>query len=83
MVCASLTEAFLDYTQEQGNDLSTPRPESGFPGLGPGDRWCLCAARWDEARLAGVAPPVVLEATHHKALETTPQAVLEQHALAR
>ena len=82
VVCASLTESFLGYTQVQGNDLSTPRPEVGFPGLKPGDQWCLCAARWEEARLAGVAPPVVLDATHHKALETTPRDILERHALA-
>lgn len=82
VVCAALTQEFLGYTQARGNDLSTPRPEVGFPGLKPGDQWCLCAARWEEARVAGVAPPVVLAATHHKALETTPQATLEKNALA-
>ena len=70
VVCAQMTEAFLRFTQQQGNDLSTPRPELDFPGLAPGDRWCLCAARWQEAFEAGVAPPVVLAATHEQALET-------------
>lgn len=80
VVCAELTDAFLDYTKDRGNDLSTPRPGVGFPGLNAGDRWCLCASRWDEARQAGVAPPVVLEATHHKALETAPLRVWEDSA---
>ena len=68
-VCALLTAAFLDYSAEEGNDLSTPRPEAGFPGLRPGDRWCVCAARWLEALDAGMAPPVVLAATHERALD--------------
>jgi uncharacterized protein (DUF2237 family) len=68
-VCAVVTEAFLAYTAEQGNDLSTPRPELRFPGLKPGDHWCLCASRWAEALEAGVAPPVVLEATHSNSLK--------------
>jgi hypothetical protein len=68
-VCAEVTEAFLAFSASVGNDLSTPRPELGFPGLKPGDRWCLCASRWEEARGAGVAPPVVLEATHARTLE--------------
>lgn len=67
-VCAVMTEEFLAFSREAGNDLSTPRPEFGFPGLRPGDRWCLCARRWQEAWVAGVAPPVVLEATHLHAL---------------
>ena len=67
-VCAELTTTFLEYTKSLGNDLSTPRPEFGFPGLNPGDRWCLCAGRWREAMRAGVAPAVVLEATHENAL---------------
>ena len=68
-VCAVMTAEFLGYTREQGNDLSTPRPEFRFPGLKPGDRWCLCAGRWREAYDAGVAPRVVLEATHESAGE--------------
>jgi len=67
-VCAVMTEEFLAFTKRQGNDLSTPRPEFDFPGLEPGDSWCLCAARWQEAYEAGVAPPVHLEATNEKAL---------------
>jgi hypothetical protein len=67
-VCSELTITFLEYTKSLGNDLSNPRPEFGFPGLRPGDRWCLCAGRWREAMRAGVAPPVVLEATHSNAL---------------
>lgn len=80
VVCARLTEAFLSFSRAQGNDLVTPRPEFGFPGLSPGDRWCLCAARWLEAEAAGAAPPVVLEATHVSALEIVPLALLEAHA---
>ena len=67
-VCSELTATFLEYTKSLGNDLSTPRPQFGFPGLAPGDRWCLCAARWREAMRVGVAPPVVLEASHQSAL---------------
>lgn len=69
VVCAVMTAEFLAFSQERGNDLSTPRPELGFLGLEPGDRWCVCADRWQEAFEAGVAPPVVLEATHVRALE--------------
>lgn len=68
-VCAIVTEAFLTFSKERGNDLSTPRPEYQFPGLKPGDRWCLCALRWKEAFEAGVAPKVDLEATNEKSLE--------------
>jgi hypothetical protein len=68
-VCARVTAAFLDYTRARGNDLSTPQPAFNFPGLKPGDQWCVCAIRWEEARLAGSAPPVVLASTHHKALD--------------
>lgn len=68
VVCAQMTEGFLEFTQSQGNDLSTPVPEFGFPGLKPGDRWCLCISRWIEAANAGVAPPLVLESTHEAAL---------------
>ena len=69
VVCAKVTQAFLDFSVRHGNDLVTPRPEFRFAGLKAGDRWCLCARRWLEAFQAGVAPPVVLEATHRKALE--------------
>lgn len=81
VVCAEMTEAFLRFTKAQGNDLSTPRPEFNFPGLEPGDRWCLCAARWQEALEAGVAPPVHLAATHEKALQTLALEDLKAHAL--
>ncbi|WP_164102670.1 DUF2237 family protein [Candidatus Laterigemmans baculatus] len=68
-VCAEMTEEFLRFSRQRGNDLSTPNPMFQFPGLQPGDRWCVCAARWKEAYDAGVAPPVVLEATHVSTLE--------------
>ena len=68
-VCAVMSEAFLKFSCEQGNDLSTPRPEYEFPGLTAGDRWCLCASRWKEAYDAGMAPKVVLESTHASTLE--------------
>jgi uncharacterized protein (DUF2237 family) len=67
-VCAVMTATFLDFSKSRGNDLSTPMPELGFPGLKPGDRWCLCASRWQEAFEAGQAPRVVLRATHDDAL---------------
>jgi hypothetical protein len=79
-VCAVMTGEFLRYTASRGNDLSTPRPEIGFTGLRPGDRWCLCAYRWKEAMQAGVAPPVVLAATHSSALDVIPFDDLEAHA---
>ena len=79
-VCAVMTEAFLAFTVKAGNDLVTPRPEYSFPGLVPGDRWCLCAARWLEAFQAGCAPGVVLAATSDKALEIVPFELLKQHA---
>ncbi len=69
VVCARVTQAFLAFTRARGNDLGTPRPEWDFPGLQPGDRWCLCALRWKEAFEAGVAPPVLLESTHIRALD--------------
>ena len=72
VVCAIMTEAFLDFTRSRGNDLSTPMPYFNFPGLKPGDRWCLCAMRWKEAFEAGFAPPVILEATHAKVLDFVP-----------
>ncbi len=79
-VCAVMTEEFLVFSASVGNDLSTPRPEYGFAGLRPGDRWCVCAGRWQEALEAGVAPPVVLEATHALALEFSTLAELEGNA---
>jgi uncharacterized protein (DUF2237 family) len=75
VVCARMTAEFLEFSRARGNDLVTPRPEFGFPGLEPGDQWCLCALRWAEAFDAGVAPPVVLQATHERALDV---ATLEQ-----
>lgn len=80
-VCAVMTEEFLTFTRERGNDLTTPQPMYMFPGLRPGDRWCLCAARWLEAYRAGVAPLVVLEACHDKALDIVPLAALRSHAV--
>lgn len=80
-VCAQVTEAFLTYSLQRGNDLVTPVPEYDFPGLKPGDRWCVCALRWLEAAEAGVAPPVVLDATHERALRTVALGDLEYHAL--
>jgi uncharacterized protein (DUF2237 family) len=79
VVCAQVTAEFLEFSRSAGNDLSTPHPELGFPGLRPGDRWCLCAARWKEALLAGVAPPVVLEATHVGALDVVGLNDLKRH----
>ena len=79
-VCAEMTAAFLDFSRRHGNDLVTPRPEFGFPGLKPGDRWCLCVSRWKEALEAGVAPPVLLAATHEKALEVVTLEQLQAHA---
>lgn len=81
-VCAVMTKDFLAFTVAAGNDLVTPRPEWGFPGLVAGDRWCLCASRWLEAARAGRAPPVVLEATHEKSLEVVPFELLKKHAAA-
>jgi uncharacterized protein (DUF2237 family) len=79
-VCARVTREFLEYSREQGNDLITPVPEFDFPGLKPGDCWCLCAARWREAFEAGCAPRVMLRATHEKALEVCALADLKRHA---
>lgn len=76
VVCAIMTEEFLEFTKLRGNDLSTPIPQWGFPGLKPGDKWCLCVMRWVAAQKAGKAPRVVLEATHEKALEYTSLEVL-------
>lgn len=80
-VCAQVTAEFLEYSRSRGNDLITPHPEWDFPGLKPGDRWCLCAGRWLEAERAGVAPPVVLRATHQRALGTVALEPLKAHAL--
>ena len=80
-VCARMTEEFLRFSKERGNDLSTPAPALGFPGLRPGDGWCLCAARWKEALEAGVAPPVVLEATHEDTLRFVGLEALRAHAV--
>jgi uncharacterized protein (DUF2237 family) len=80
VVCAEVTAEFLDFSRGRGNDLSTPNPMFQFPGLKPGDRWCLCAQRWSEALEAGAAPPVVLEATHISALEFIDLDDLQSHA---
>lgn len=80
-VCTTVTERFLEFSKEAGNDLSTPRPEFGFSGLRPGDGWCVCAARWLEAALAGAAAPVRLSATHERALEVVPLQMLRAHAV--
>jgi hypothetical protein len=80
-VCIEATAEFLAFSKAAGNDLSTPRPEFGFAGLEPGDRWCLCAARWQEAFEAGVAPRVVLAATHGATLGIVRLADLKRHAL--
>jgi uncharacterized protein len=80
LVCARVTQEFLVFSLQRGNDLMTPRPEHRFAGLKPGDRWCLCANRWKEALEAGVAPPVVLECTHAKALEFVGLDTLRAHA---
>ena len=81
VVCAEMTAEFLAYTKAQGNDLSTPKPMYQFPGLKPGDRWCLCASRWKEAHDDGVAPNVVLASTHEAALGTVSLDVLQQYAI--
>ena len=80
-VCVKVTREFLDFSRARGNDLATPVPDFGFPGLKPGDRWCLCALRWQEALQAGVAPRVMLRATHERALEVVAFADLKAHAL--
>ncbi|MGZ9810334.1 DUF2237 family protein [Pseudoroseicyclus sp. H15] len=81
-VCAVMNAEFLAYSKYVGNDLSTPRPEFGFPGLQPGDRWCLCASRFMQAHDEGCAPEIDLSATHRRALEIVPMEVLEGHAVA-
>ena len=79
-VCAVMTDDFLAFSKSMGNDLSTPRPEYGFAGLKAGDRWCLCAPRWKEALDAGMAPKLVLEATHEETLAIVPLGVLKDYA---
>jgi uncharacterized protein len=80
-VCAVVTTEFLEHQRSVGNDLATPRPEFGFTGLRPGDRWCVCAARWLQAYDDGAPAPVVLEATHVRALEVVPVEALQEHAV--
>ena len=80
-ICAVMTQEFLEYSREQGNDLITPRPELDFPGLHPGDRWCVCLPRWVEAREAGNAPPVVLEATSEGVLDELSVDELREYAV--
>ena len=81
VVCCQVTEEFLEFSVSRGNDLVTPHPEFGFPGLQPGDQWCVCAARWAEALEAGAACPVVLEGTHLSALEFVDLQDLKSHAV--
>jgi len=80
VICCVITKDFLKFSLECGNDLSTPQPQYGFPGLKPGDRWCLCALRWREAYEAGKAPLVVLEATHYSALSVIPLEALKRNS---
>ena len=80
VICARMTDAFLRYSQQMGNDLITPKPQWQFPGLKAGDQWCLCAVRWREAWEAGVAPEVDLEATHEAALKVVSLEALLEHA---
>ena len=80
-VCVSLTDAFLEFSRRRGNDLTTPIPAYGFPGLREGQRWCLCASRWREAEEAGKAPRVYLRRTHQRALESVPMEVLRRYAI--
>ncbi len=81
IVCAEVNAKFLAFSQERGNDLSTPLPMYDFPGLKPGDRWCLCASRWREALDAGFAPPIILKSTHEEMLKYFPLEILKEHAL--
>jgi uncharacterized protein (DUF2237 family) len=81
VVCAQVTREFLAFAFRHGNDLVTPAPDHGFAGLKPGDRWCLCASWWRRAYQAGVAPPVVLAATHEETLAVIPLDILREHAL--
>jgi uncharacterized protein (DUF2237 family) len=81
-VCVEVTQLFLDHSRVIGNDLSTPRPEFDFPGLQPGDRWCVCAGRWLELLERNISAPIVLPATHERTLEVIPLELLQQHATA-
>jgi uncharacterized protein (DUF2237 family) len=81
VICARVTKEFLDFSFSQGNDLMTARPAYQFPGLQPGDQWCLCAMRWKEAFDAGLAPPVILESTHQRALHFVTLEQLQSHAV--
>ncbi|MGV2827860.1 DUF2237 family protein [Myxosarcina sp. GI1(2024)] len=81
VVCARVTEEFLVFSKQQGNDLTTPLPMYNFPGLKPGDCWCLCAARWKKALDAGIAPPINLPATHEAMLNYFPLEVLQEHSI--
>ncbi|HET9339367.1 MAG TPA: DUF2237 domain-containing protein [Casimicrobiaceae bacterium] len=81
VVCARVTRAFLEFAQRQGNDLIKPAPQYRFPGLVPGDRWCVCAGTWRQAYEAGIAPPVVLAATHEETLAVVPLAALKELAV--
>lgn len=81
VVCAEVTEEFLEFSKASGNDLSTPNPDFDFPGLKPGDRWCVCALRWKEAMDKGVAPPVVLTSTHESVLDLISLEDLKRHSL--
>ena len=81
VVCAEVTKDFLEFTRSRGNDLMSPAAHHGFPGLKPGDRWCLCVSRWKEALDAGVAPPVVLSATHEATLKYVSLDELKKHAV--
>jgi uncharacterized protein (DUF2237 family) len=83
VVCAIMTEDFLEFTKSRGNDLSTPIPQWSFPGLKPGDKWCLCIMRWLQAEKEGKAPKVVLEATHEKALEYTSLELLKKNEISK
>ena len=81
VICAEMTEEFLEFSKSRGNDLTTPKPEFEFPGLKPGDRWCLCALRWKEALGDGIAPPVVLASTHESALKVLSIEDLKKYAI--
>ena len=83
VICARMTDDFLRFSLSRGNDLITPQPQWRFAGLRAGDRWCLCALRWKEAYEAGVAPPVILESTHLRALDYVSLEALQQNALIR
>ncbi|AFZ47958.1 Protein of unknown function DUF2237 [Cyanobacterium stanieri PCC 7202] len=80
-VCAQVSAEFLEYSKNKGNDLITPMPMYNFPGLKPGDKWCLCVSRWQEALEAGVAPPIILASTHEKTLQFVPLEVLQEHSI--